>query len=333
MICGKRPTLKDVAKEAGVSSCLASKVLSGKEEGVWVSAGSKARIFDAAEKLNYKPNISARQLARGRKDAIGIFFDRTHSFRSPFVMVAVEGIVSRAEELGYTVNLGLSRADGDVKLIETGAIDSAILIPDIKGFNDGLRRSLGEEGIPSVFLNPGEKMDFDAVCCDDEGGMRQAVSYLLSLGHKRIAYLGTPTDHSSGETRLAAYNSAMAGLGLEPFSFKIGSSVSTEDLDKARLSWGATALILYHDHVFTELHMLCHSMGLSIPRDLSVVGINDVEDFRKFIPQPTNVRVPILEMGAAAVDLLDRRIREGRPVPSVNFAETLVVRGSCRKIE
>jgi len=153
------------------------------------------------------------------------------------------------------------------------------------------------------------------------------------LGHKRIAYLGTPTEHSSGETRLAAYSAAMSGLGLEPCSFRIGSSLSKEDLDKTRLSWGATALILYHEHVFTELHMLCHSMGLSIPRDLSVVGINDVEDYRRFVPQPTNVRVPILEMGAAAVDLLDRRIREGRPVTSVNFAETLVIRDSCRKIE
>ncbi len=334
MICGKRPTLKDVAKEAGVSGCLASKVLSGKEAGVWIAAGTKARILDAAQRLNYKPNIQARQLARGRKDAIGIFLEKSSDFSSSFVMTSIKGIVSRAEELGYTVNLGLSgvNADGKLKLVETGSIDSAILIPAREGFCKSLHETLKEEGIPAVFLNPGEWLDVNAVCCDDAGGMRQAVSYLKDLGHRRIAYIGQSTDHTSGQSRIKVFRALCPELGLEGLTLESGFNYPKEVLTKAVLEWKASALILYHDEMLIDLHMGCHALGLEMPEDLSVIAINDVADSKHFVPAPSCVRVPIFEMGMAAVDLLGKLIESGKPVPSALFAEELVVRGSCREI-
>ncbi|MBI4976646.1 MAG: LacI family DNA-binding transcriptional regulator [Spirochaetes bacterium] len=328
----RRITLTDVAKEAGVSGCLASKIISGKDEGVWIAAETKERILKAAHKLNYKPNLQARQLARGRKDAIGIFIDKSSDFNSRFVMASVKGIVTKAEELGFTVNLGLSHPGSDIKLIETGAIDSAILIPADRRLGEELEGTLTREHIPTIKLNPGLWVDENSVCCDDTGGMKQAVAHLTELGHRRIVYIGSPTEHASGGTRLAAYRNAMAEAALEALTLESGTILLPEIVEQAVRGLNATAVILYHDEMLVDLHMACNRLGIRIPDDLSVVGINDLEDATRFIPATTDVHIPIFDMGIAAVELLEKQIRLGAPVPSVLIPESLIVRDSCAPV-
>lgn len=324
--------MKDIARESGVSACLASKILNGKEEGVWASDTTRERILASARRLNYTPNHTARQLAKGRKDAIGIFFDKSSDFESGFIMKAVKGIVSRAEDLGYTVNLGLAKCAKEVKLLETGAIDSAILIPAGEGQNDSLCKAMQSQGMPHVFLNPAEAMECNAVCCDDVGGMKQAVSHLASLGHMRIAYVGQDTDHPSEPTRRNAYAESLSALGGTPVLLNPGHVISKNLIAQAVKKKKTTAFIIYQDAMLVDFYMACRSLGLDLPRDLSVIAVNDIIDHRRFIPAPTAIRIPIFEMGMAAVDLLDTHIKNGAPVPSVTFDETLIVRDSCRKI-
>ena len=320
----KKATLKDIALEAGVSSCLASKILNGKSEGVWASEETKAKIIKAAKVLDYKPNISARRLAGGRKDSIGVFLDNRSDFTSQFISIGLEGVVIRAEELGYSLNLGMAGTGDKLKLLEKGVVDSVILIPSDAFCCHELAERLKKEGVPTVLLNPGGKEQFNAVTCDDKSGVAQAVEHLKSLGHSKIAFMGCPSNHASYKDRLDSFLESSGGG--PNFAF---NAISAELIRDAIAKSDFTACVLYVDEMLIPFYEACHSLGLEIPNDMSVIGINNCIDPKRFLQKPTNVQVPIHEMARRSVEMLDEIIRKGEAIESVDFGETLVLRDSC----
>ncbi len=325
MIAAKKATLKDIALEAGVSKCLASRILNGKNEGVWASARTREKIVEAAKRLNYTPNISARRLVAGRKDAIGVFIDAEADLKSLFVTLAIRAIVARAEELGYSVNLGMAGGGDKLKLLERGVVDSAILMPTSAENCLALQERLAKDSIPYVSLNPGERLEFNAVGCDDAGGVELAVRHLHDLGHERIAFMGRPSRHGSYMLRREAFLRCCEGKGIDIQLREFFPGMMAE----AMRSCDASAYLLYYDEMLSPFYIACHSLGLELPQDISVIGINDTEDFNKFLPKPTSVSIPVCEMGRSAVEMLDELLRTGKPVKSVEFKETLAVRESC----
>ena len=325
----RKITLKDVAAKAGFSNCIVSKILNGSKNDIRVGEETRRRVLAAAATLNYKPNLEARRLATGRKDAIGIFLATREDLCSGFFMRAVQGIVARAEELGFTANLGIASSDSNVKLIERRVIDSAIIIPQEAELSENLVSCLMAEGIPHIFVNPGKEVDFNAVYCDDRDGVGKALSYFHSLGHWRIAYFGNPGGHSSVQTRHEAYLDFIARRQLIPFSDPQARMDMRQFISESIHEFKATAILLYHDAHLFRFYNACHSLGLKIPDDLSVIAINDMASPEDFIPQPTVIRIPSYEMGMAGVDLLATVVNGGEPVKSITLKEELVIRESC----
>lgn len=317
-----RPTLNDVARKAGVSACLVSKLINGKDAGA--SKETRCRVFAAAKLLGYKPNISARRLAGASRDSIGVFFDRDSDFKHPFLTTALNAIILRAEDLGYSVNVGMAGTGDKLKLLEKGVIDSAILVHSNAHSCEELGARFEKESLPTVFLNPGYPMPVNAVLCDDNAGMDLAVAHLRSLGHGKIAFVAEVSAHASYATRVRRIEVLGAGCHL----IQLPDNSGVEEFQGVLADMEASACIVVED-MLTPLYMACHAGGIEIPVDISVVGINDGIDQKALAPKATMIKIPMLDMAVRAVDMLDESMRVGKPVESVVYQETLVERASC----
>lgn len=345
MITEKKATLKDIAQEAGVSTCLVSKVLNRKLTGPWVvSEKTTSKILNAAKKLDYKPNFSARTLAGRPKKCIGLFLDVETDFTSPFIQRSVGAIVKRAEELGYSVNLGLARDNESLKLIDRDVIDSVILIHSASYKSNKISNLLKEKNVPFVNLNTDEYLPFNAVNCNDRRGMQITVDYLRSLGHEKIAFIAYPQDHKSYTERKEEFSNLCGKNGV--IYNQVGSEYMRNRLHETTNTFiepeyifgilkkpESTAYIIQADDLLHPFYESCFYHGLKIPEDISVIGINDTLKLEKFLLKPTMLKLPIAEMSSTSVDMLDQLIKTGKPVPAIEFKEELSIRESCSQVK
>ena len=322
-------TLKDVAKLAKVSKGAVSRVLNGGESVIAISGETKKRIHAAAAKLNYKPNVNARRLATGRRENIGVVYQAYNFFTSNPMVTNLSGAVEAADRLGYCISMGAKTESGNspIKIIHDRTVDGVIVFAPV---DQVVIENLKTEQIPFVIVNPAMSFPMDAVCCDDESGALQAMKYLLSLGHSRIAHITVESNHLSISSRKGAYEKVMAENRLEPAIVKLEDTVPLEKSFRGLLkSYDPTALFIYHDAAAWDLYFQCSQMKIRIPGDLSIIGVNDAKPSPLLIPTLTTVGIPFFEMGAMAVEMLDRKIKTGVAQASYTFKEKLIVRGSC----
>ncbi len=301
---------------------MVSKLINGKDAGA--AEETRQRVFAATKRLGYKPNISARRLAGASRDSIGVFFDKDSDFKHPFLTTALHAIILRAEELGYSVNIGMAGTGDKLKLLEKGVIDSAILVHSNAHSCEELGARFEKESLPTVFLNPGHPMPTNAVLCDDIGGMDLAVGHLRGLEHERIAFVAEASTHASHASRVRRIEELAGGCRF----IQIPADSGVEELKRVVSETDASAFIALED-MLTPLYMACHALGIEIPEDMSVIGINDGIDVKALEPKTTMIRIPMLEMAIRAVDMLDESIRSGKNVASALYRETLVERASC----
>jgi LacI family transcriptional regulator len=319
-----RPTIHDVAREAGASIATVSRALNG---GV-VSAAARGRIEAAVARLGYRRNDVARGLVTGRSGLVGVVLP---DLIGPLYAHMARGIEDALDEHGMHAMLVTDHLEPDaerhaIELLRARQVDGLVLIGSRLEPAD-LREAAGSVPIAHV-QRDGPDDDAPQVRLDDAAGVRAAVEHLVAAGHRRIAHLaGTRRD---GVERREAFLAALAEAGLEPgpivdggFTEEGGEAAAEVVLDDRDV----TAVFCASDRMAVGLLHTAQRRGISVPDDLSVVGFDDLTWARYLCPPLTTVRQPGREMGRAAA-----RLVLGGPfdptVPTLWVAPTLVVRAS-----
>lgn len=208
----KRPTVHDVAAEAGVSIKTVSRVVNGEGN---VSEGVRERVLAAVEKLHYVPNSLARSLKVGLGDTIGVVVD---SIADPFFASLTSATESAALEAGLTVVFGSTGYDSErerrqVERMMMQQVRGVVLAP-VRGDHSYLDRY--RQSVPVVLVDRSLEGDaFDTVVVDDYGATREAVEHLLSHGHRKIAFIGGDGRFDTTTERLRGYRDCLAAAGVD----------------------------------------------------------------------------------------------------------------------
>ena len=332
----RQPTLQDVADNASVHRATASRALNPATRHL-VNAETAERVEQAARSLGYRPNPIARSLKTSRSASVGLIIPDLTNPLFPPIARGVEDVLGA---IGY--NAWLVNTDNDPER-EAAAVES-MRSRSVEGFvfatarlDHPLLEGLAAEGVPMVLVNRRvAKADIPSVTSDDATGVALAVRHLVELGHRKIAHLAGPQDLSTGRGRLRAFRDAMEDHGLpdDPDRLVICRSwteVAGAEALTSLLTAGVdfTAVLAGNDLLALGCYDALADHGLTCPRDVSVVGFNDMPFMDKLSPPLTSVRIPHYELGAEAARLLLTDLQEpGRHSRSVLLPLTLVVRQS-----
>jgi DNA-binding LacI/PurR family transcriptional regulator len=268
-----------------------------------VSESTRTQVRRAAERLGYAPNRAARGLITGRTGNLGIIVP---DLANPFFPGVVKGVQARAHDADYAVFLADTDEDSaaEAPLVRALAkqVDGLILCSPRMG-DDELRGLLGETTIVLLNRRVGRT---PAVTFDNADGMRQAVSHLQALGHHRVAWVGGPRASWSNKERERGLKAAATASGIDlelvgSFTPQFEGGVAAADLV---LAAGVSAVIAFNDVVALGLISRLRDRGISVPGDLSVVGVDDIPMAGMSSPALTTVAQAKEPAGRAAVDLL-----------------------------
>lgn len=322
-----------MAKLAGVAPITASRAIRG--EG-YVSEEARARIMEAAAKLNYSPDMVARRMRGEKSRLIGIF---VNNFGSLVLHEITREISKAARARGYDILLyNAERFDGPDR---TGTRDMlanlcAGLILPMPNVEDGYLGELEHRKLPCVFVNfDARAMSLPVVAIENRKGARTAIEHLLSLGHRRIAFIAGSSHTGQSAERQAAYVEALndAGIAADPALIVAGRFAQTggheATLKLLALPDPPTAIFAANDEMAYGAIDAIHSQGLRVPDDISVVGFDDIATSSHIHPPLTTMRQPLAELSACAVGELMALI-EGQSVEAKKVALPLelVVRQS-----
>jgi len=319
----KRPTQLDVARIAGVSRATVSLVAHGQVDGrVPISAETRARVLKAIEELGYEPDARAQALRSGGTKIIGLIVP---DIRNPHFWDNVLGVGQEAYGAGYNImftSLGRHVHYDDVLLKDLlrQRVDGLILMGTYHNTEESgnkilmhLRRRLPIVEITDK-LNPDHPLD--AVISDYRETTREVMAHLFSLGHRRIGLLyGVALEHL-GLDRLETYNESMraAGLAVNP-GWVIHTGPKIEEgyqaaLEMLRLPERPTAILAINDLLALGIMRAAADLGLQIPKDLSLVGYDDIFVDGYLVPRLTTVTKDAIGMGRTAVKLLIQRLED-----------------------
>jgi LacI family transcriptional regulator len=332
------PTITDVAKHAGVSVATAGRVLSGQG---YAGKETRQRVLEAADELGYVPNRIARSLRLRQTKMLGLLIaDVENSFYSTIA----RNVESVAKENGYQVVLCNSSDDPSIerdslKLLEELRVDGVIITPTPR--NRRWLEQLREQDIVIVQIDRQvDRLHADAILVDNERASADAVSHLISSGHKQIGIVTGPLDVTTAKLRLAGYRRAMEehGIPVRPELIIAGSFRRDEAIKEADGLLSAeqppTAIFAANNILAEAVLMALADMGLTVPADMSLVAFDDTPWMSMVNPRLTAVRQPVADMARSATELLLRRLRNGPGEPTtVLFNAELVVRGSVATLQ
>ena len=334
-----RPTIKDVATRCGVHPSTVSRALSPAMSHLVADEVAK-RIRGAATALGYRANVAAAGLRTGRSGLIGVL---APDIADPGFPPILSGITETLGAGGYAtivVDVGPDRSRQQElvdRLIARG-VDGLVLATVALG--DPVVGHCLAASIPVVLVNrtdSGRKLS--AVVTDDEAGMRLAVEHLAALGHRRIGHIAGPQDVSTGALRRAGVKAAAvkAGLPAQDIPIETARAYTREQGRLAALRLldrkeRPTAIVAANDLLALGIYDALAARGLDCPRDVSVVGHNDMPYVDMLSPPLTTVRIAQRNMGnQAARLLLDEIADPAARRERIMLEPKLIVRGSTGK--
>lgn len=334
-----RPTIRDVARAAGVGQATVSRVLNNSG---YVKPETRQRVVEAASALGFVPSSLARGLVRHATDTVGLIIP---DITNPFFPAVTRGMEDAASEAGYTVFLCNTDNDPamealDVRRFRERRVDGIIFV----GTTDRreLVESLLAEGVPVVLTDRGvSDLDVDSVLVDNAAGALAACRHLIDLGHRRIAHVAGAPHTRTGQDRWNGYRRALesAGMVYEEALVRCGDYTlgSGYRIGKELLNMGSrpTAVFAANDLMAFGVLQAAAEAGLSVPDDLSLVGFDDVQMASMVQPGLTTVRQPAYEMGRLAMTMLLERIAGDAPGGGRChlYQPELVVRATTRRRE
>jgi DNA-binding LacI/PurR family transcriptional regulator len=333
----RRPTIKDVARAAGVSVTTVSNVLNGRTGSM--TPDTHDRVRTVIEDLNYHRNDLARGLVRRRTSTIGLVIAEIDT---PLFLQAINVIQPAAREAGFDILIYSARDEAaeqqaNTVLFEKDVAGVIFLSTSSYASHDHILQ-LTRAGTPVVLVNRwGHPEAFDSIRWDNVAAAADAVAHLVGLGHRRIAHLCGPAHRHSSVERLQGYREGLAAAGL-PFQEEL---VRTADYTGEQDAWRAataqllaltpppTAIFSVDDTVAAVAMRACQQHGVRVPHDVSVIGIDDQPFDALLSPPLTTMRLPVLEAGRAAIRmLLDRIAGDASDPHAIVLSCPLVLRDS-----
>lgn len=329
-------SIYDIAKKAGVSPSTVSRAL---EDHPRINIETRKRIQEIAREMDYVPSVVAKSLAANKTWIIGMVLA---TISDPFMGRVVEGVEQVAIEAGFNVFISTSQNDWQreiavIKTLQKRRVDGLIVIAS--HLADDYSEIFSRSKTPIVLINeqrPGENTHF--VKTDDTAGARLAVEHLLSLGHRRISYVGITNRPQSNQHRLQGYSDALKAAGIAfdpalvftPSGIEDHASIGEASLGSI-LSAGATAAFCYNDGTAIGLLSACYKYGIAIPGKLSIIGFDDIDMAAYTFPPLTTVRQPRFELGQRAMRML-LKLLDGREAENQLIPVELVVRQTTASI-
>jgi LacI family transcriptional regulator len=313
------PTIRDVAKLAGVAPITASRVISNSG---YASDEVRQRVNQAVDQLGYVPNFLARSLRSKRTRTLALVLT---DITNPFWTTVARGVEDAASEEGYHVifcntDESASKQESYLEAMIQKQVDGILLVPARS--KESPIKFLHQQNVQVVLLDRRlPDMEADVVRCDSNGGAYQLVQLLLKLGHRRIAILSGPSGVSSADDRVAGYQHALQEVGLETkdqliiygeFSLESGYQM-THDL--LAMTPRPTALFASNNFIAIGALKALHDAGVTVPEEMSVVGFDDLPAAIVVEPFLTVAFQPAYEMGRRAtkrlLECLDGQVTDG----------------------
>ena len=330
------PTLRDVAQLAGVHPATASRALNPQTRPL-VNADTARKVLRAAESIGYQPNPIARSLKTSRTSTVGLVIpDLTNPLFPPIVR-GIEDVLTDAGYSAWIVNTDNdpAREERLVDSLRSRQVEGLIVATARR--THPLLGRLHQQGVRMVLVNRRvDDLDLPSVTADDDAGIQLAVSHVAGLGHTRIAHLAGPMTTSTGVARARAFRHAMRDHGLtDDPALMVEAAYWSEAAGAAALRTlldrGApfTAVVAGNDLIALGCYDVFAERNIRCPRDISVVGFNEMPFLDKMNPPLTTVSIPHYEIGGEAARLLLDTIDDPERHPrSVLLPPSLVVRAS-----
>ena len=335
----RKPTLKDVATQAGVSYQTVSKVLNGQSN---VTSETQERILQVVDELGYRPNVTARGLRSQTSRLIGYSWtpmppDQANPILDRFLTSMVEA----AEAAGHHVMLFPSHNGADMveqyrELVRSNRVDGFILSGT--NYDDPRIRFLLDADFPFVaFGRSNPEWDFPYVDVDGRAGVREATRHLIQQGHKRIALLAWPGESRVGTSRATGYYDAMqeAGLPIAPAWERRADGAYENGYTETNVLMALpadnrpTAIVTLDDQLAIGAMRAAQDAGLIVGKEFGVTGFDDTPGVQFLRPALTSVRQPVWDVGQHIVRvMIDRLAGRGGGNSQVLLEPKLIVRDS-----
>jgi LacI family transcriptional regulator len=331
---GNAASIYDVARESGVSVFTVSAVVNKKAH---VGKRLRERVEAAIRKLNYRPNLIARSLAKRQTHSIGMIVP---DIANPFFPMVVRGAEDAAQKHGYNLLLCNSddipdKEERAVELLLSKRVDGILLTKAAGDFRPPVRQMIKEVDIPFVLvMRTYPALTNDAVITDDYHGAYEAVCHLARAGRQRIGLVSGPLKISNAKERWQGFHDALKAEGL-PYD----STLVIEGDYRIESGFRAGHALLSHrpDGIYVANYLMtigllkaAEEMGMSCPEDFGLVSFDDYPWLSIFRPRLTTVELPKHQLGSEAAELLIRRIAGDTSKAVVSKLQPeLRVRESC----
>lgn len=328
-------TIRDVAREAGVSVATVSRTFSGAQH---VRPEARERVMATARKLGYRPNAVARSLRAQNTGTLGLVIPNV---KNPFFTAVARAVEDAAREWGYSLMLCNSDENPDkeaeyLEVLLEKRVDGMIVSP-ARSASPHLEE-VTRGGVPMVFLDRYVRgVEAPVVRADGRRAVDRLVEYLVGLGHERLSIISGPPETVPGAERLRAFleGAEVRGVPVAPECVRVGDfrreSGARAMRELLNLDEPPTAVFAANNLMTLGALQTLHGAGVRIPDEVSLAGFDDVPWFELLAPPLTAISQPVSELGAAAARMLPRMV-EGKEKPSSLILEAeLVVRGSCRR--
>jgi DNA-binding LacI/PurR family transcriptional regulator len=326
----RRVSMADVARLAGVSAQTVSRVSTGHPG---VVATTREQVIAAMRELGYRPNSAARALKYGEFRTIGVI---TFTLSTTGNSRTVEAIATHAAREGYVITLipvaapTHDRVLGAFTRLGELAVDAVIVIMEVHLLDASTVLLPPDVHVVVVDSDAGER--YRVVDTNQADGTRQAVRHLLDLGHRTVWHIAGPQESYAGERRSAAWRAALVDAGREvpplrrgDWSAEAGHRIGLDLADEP----DCTAVFVANDQMALGVLRAMHERGRVVPRDISVVGFDDIAEAGSFIPPLTTVHQDFAEVGRRCVEAALQQVRTGSAQTGTTLVPTrLVVRDS-----
>lgn len=336
-------TIKDIAKALGISTSTVSRALRDSYE---ISADTKKMVLEYAEKNNYHPNPIALSLKERRSRSVGVI---VCEIANNFFSQTINGIESIAYNNGYNITISQSRESFDRELLNlqyltSRSIDGLIVSISTETKDFTYLKELHKRGMPIVFVDRiVEEIDTHKVIVDNFRGAYDATLHLIQNGYTRIATLSNPKNLKITQERLAGYTTALADNGLmideSLIKYCQHGGMVAEEVEQVcgellESAERPDAIFACADKLTTGCLKIIQRYGLSVPKDIGLIGFSNNDLTELFSPSLSVIRQPAFEMGQTAMLQLIKLIETKRPVQSFEtsmLGTELIIRDSSQK--
>ncbi|MDP5274071.1 LacI family DNA-binding transcriptional regulator [Chengkuizengella axinellae] len=309
-----KPTIYDIAREAGVSIATVSKVINNTGR---IGDKTKQKVMKVMKELDYQPSIVASALTGKRTHTIGLLIP---DIANPFFAEIARSVEDMGNELGFSVMMcstdnNIDKESKYISLLEQKRVDGIIIATGTR--NTDVLQNLLKKKLPiALIARDLPSLPVDTVLVDDYMGGYEATSHLISLGHQKISIIAEDLKVMSSKERIRGYRQALEDHGMEydeeqihvsDFTIEGGREVAATILAENN---PATAIFACNDLLAMGVIQAAREIGVEIPSDLSIIGFDNTILASLCDPPLTTIAQPIQDMGKQVVELLVKEIKQ-----------------------